>query len=223
VTVHPFRYALKEELTLAESANMATKSGFRRGDIEYLKRWLNADSFEVLNHLVEWKRGDVEHLKRWLNDRRAATIFDKLAKGREVTREQIIELIRTVLVARQMAETVDFLNAKHAALGGPRLANKERRNQMRRFADGKISQEALDARLAFIKELESGIPYLDPPFVIRSDRDGTRKRTIFCRIVSRYFRKAVLGRWHDNEVAALCEIALDCGEVTTVQPAEACL
>jgi hypothetical protein len=39
-------------------------------------------------------------------------------------------------------------------------------------------------------------------------KGGARKRTIFCRILSDIFHSN-FDRWHDTEVAALCEIAFD--------------
>src|SRR5262249_61463817 len=50
--------------------------------------------------------------------------------------------------------------------------------------------------------------FSEPIFAGRSDKHGTRQRqcTIFCRLVSDLVRRGP--RWHDNEVAALCEIAL---------------
>ena len=64
-----------------------------------------------------------------------------------------------------------------------------------------------------INEVEALGSNLDPLFVVRSDRDGSRRRTIFCRILSNNFHIA-FGRWHDAEVAALCNIAFDCDCVT---------
>jgi hypothetical protein len=43
-------------------------------------------------------------------------------------------------------------------------------------------------------------------------KGGARKRTIFCRILSDIFH-SVFDRWHDTEVAALCEIAFDCKDI----------
>jgi hypothetical protein len=181
----PFLEALRAGLKLAESTDSA-KYGF--------------------------KPGDAEHLRRWLSDKRAAANFAKLTKGKTVTQRRIVILIRGVLSARQIAETTDKLNATFAELERekPHLAKKERRNAMRQFADGDVSQEALDAYLARVDKVEAEpASNLDPLFVVRSDRNGSRKRTIFCRILSDLIHTA-FGRWHDAEVAALCNIAFDC-------------
>jgi hypothetical protein len=185
----PFLDALREGLKCAESPNPQVPGFF--------------------------KRGDADHLRLWLNDRRAAAILAKLTKGKTVTQRRTVHLIHGVLVARQIAEDTDKLNATFAEFkkDGPRLAKQERRNAMRQFADGDVSQGALDDYLGFINEVEALGSNLDPLFVVRSDRDGSRKRTIFCRILSNNFHIA-FGRWHDAEVAALCNIAFDCDCVT---------
>jgi hypothetical protein len=186
--VHSFRSALKEGLRLAESAD-AAKYGF--------------------------KPGDAEHLRRWIGARRPTAPFDELAKGKTVTQKRIIDFIRLVLAARQIAETTDGLNATFAKLERtkPRLAKKERRNALVQFADGKVSQEALDAYLAGIDLVVSvSVSNLDPLFVVRSDKNGGRKRTIFCRILSDTLRHN--GRWYDPQIAALCNIAFGCDDVT---------
>jgi hypothetical protein len=185
----PFLDALRTGLKLAESTD-AAKFGF--------------------------KPGDADHLKRWLNDRLAAAIFAKLTKGKAITQRRVVDHIYAVLAARQLAEETDKLNATFAGLKrkGPRLAAKERRNAMRQFADGDVSQKALNAYLAYIDEVEArSAGNLDPLFTVRSDRDGSRKRTIFCRILSDIFHIG-FGRWHDAEVAALCDIAFDCSGVS---------
>jgi hypothetical protein len=161
--------------------------------------------------------GDADHIKRWLSDpRRAAAIFAKLTKQEKLTQRGMIDHIHAVLGARRLAEDFDKLNVTFAELerDTPRLSKKERRHALRQFADGKVSQEALDAYLAFIDEVEAGpVSNLDPLFTVRSDRAGSRKQTIFCRILSKLIH-INFGCWHDAEVAALCEIAFDCGDVT---------
>jgi hypothetical protein len=183
--VRPFLKALREGLRLAESAESA-KYGF--------------------------KPGDAEHLRRWLADKRAPTIFAKLTKRHKLTQKGIVQHIKSVLDYRQLAEETDRLNATFAELkkDGPRLAKKERRRATKVFADGGVPQGALDDYLDYVDEMASRPSKgLDPLFAVRSDRAGSRKRTIFCRILSDLIH-FYLGRWHDAEVAALCEIAFDC-------------
>jgi hypothetical protein len=95
------------------------------------------------------------------------------------------------------------------------LANKQRRYALRQLANGDVSPEALKAHLASVDEVEAEpASNLDPLLTVRSDKGGTRRRTIFCRILSDIFH-STFGRWHDVEVAALCEIAFDRKDVTT--------
>ena len=159
--------------------------------------------------------GDADHLRRWLKDGRAAAIFAKLTKRIKLTQRGMIDHVHAVLMARRIAEDTDKLNVTFAELKreGPRLAKKERRRALRRFADGHVSREVLDDYLAWVDETSSRPSNLDPVFVVRSDRDGSRKRTIFCRILSKLIH-INFGRWHDAEVAALCNIAFDCDGVT---------
>jgi hypothetical protein len=182
--VRLFLKVLREGLRLAESADSA-KYGF--------------------------KPGDAEHLRRWLADKRA-TIFAKLTKRHKLTEEGIVQHIMSVLGYRQLAEDTDRLNATFAELKktAPRLAKKERRRATKVFADGGVPQGALDDYLDYVNEIEArSSGNLDPLFIVRSDRSGSRKRTIFCRTLSRLIH-INFGRWHDAEVAALCEIAFDC-------------
>jgi hypothetical protein len=126
-------------------------------------------------------------------------------------------------MARRIAEDTDKLNATFAELKrtGPRLAKKERRRATKVFADGGVPQGALDDYLAHIDEMVArSAGNLDPLFVVRSDRAGSRKRTIFCRILSDVIQNN-FGRRHDAEVAALCEIAFDC-DVTIETVKDAC-
>jgi hypothetical protein len=169
-----------------------------------------------------YHQGDREHLRRWLDNAGAAEIFDNLHKG-EYTHKRAVALIMVVLGARQLAETCDGLNATFAKLerSTTRLANKERRHAQRQLANGEVSQEALKDYLASIDEVEAGpISNLDPLFAVRSDKGGTRRRTIFCRILSDIFH-STFGRWHDVEVAALCAIAFDCKDIVTTDAVKA--
>jgi hypothetical protein len=225
--VRTFRDALREALKLAESA--------MPGDAEHLRRWLSNNKHatsifakltkgkEITQDLIAlaqsadsakylYRPSDVEHLKRWLSDKHATTIFAKLTKGKEITQDRMADHILLVLAARRIAETTDRLNAKFARLKreGPPLVKKTRRHAMVDFADGKISQEELDAFLASINQREADLIRTQVPlFVVRSDKGGSRKRTIFCRLLSRICRRTS-GRWHDAEVAALCSIAFNC-------------
>jgi hypothetical protein len=107
--VRPFLTALREGLRLAESPNPKVPGLF--------------------------KPGDADHLRRWLNDKRAATIFAKLTKGKKVTQRRIVDHILSVLAARRLAEEADELNATFAELKKetPHLAKKERRHAMVQF------------------------------------------------------------------------------------------
>ena len=119
-----------------------------------------------------FKPGDTEHLRRWLNDKQAAAVFAKLTNRKKLT-HVIVDHIFAVLRTRQLAQDTDRLNATFAEFkrGRPRLARKERRNAMVQFADGKVSEQALNAYLAHIDTFKSGaiLGDLDPYFLPKSN------------------------------------------------------
>jgi hypothetical protein len=101
----------------------------------------------------------------------------------------------------------EFNKLKIRATG--RLAPAERKRASRMLAGGEMSAEEFavilgDARAAI---------NLDPERSVRSDEKGSRKRTLFCRMMSSLVHDST-GRWHDAEVQELCAIAFDCGDVS---------
>jgi hypothetical protein len=165
-----------------------------------------------------FRAGDVDHLQRWRDDGRAAEIWEALHPGRLDARGMSIFIIATLHI-RQMAEDLNRLNRTISGLRrrGKKLAPKERRRAVNLLTKGELSPQEFAELEASFKEAETGrdTDFLEPIFAVRSNKHGTRQRqcTIFCRLVSDLVRRGT--RWHDKEVAALGEIALNRKDITT--------
>jgi hypothetical protein len=153
---------------------------------------------------------DIKHLKRWREDGRADEIWRKLCKGpKGFDDARAAEFVMIVLKYRQIAEVADPLNKESLALArkGKRVAAEEFQRIKRMFDKSEIS---LGEYLAHIYRIYRSEPARrrnpGPLLSVRSNKNGTRRRTIFIRMLSEVLHNAT-GRWHDEEVGALCEIA----------------
>jgi hypothetical protein len=156
----------------------------------------------------EWpfREGDSAHLKRWLEDWRAAAIWGELYQG-AFDRIQAHQFIILILTLRQLAEHLDRANQQvsDAKRGRKKASAADVIKLIREMsAQGVVITDVRDGALDSVENLE--------PFLANRER-GTRRRTLFCRLASNYILAAT-GRWHDEEVAALCEIALNCKDIT---------
>jgi hypothetical protein len=159
-----------------------------------------------------YHEGDAAHLKRWLDDGGAEEIWQKIYPREKYSFSVKFgfAFIKAVLRTREMAEQGDTRNITNAELWRKmkRLIPKERKRALEMRKKGKMTPEDFAAIIARLLEFEAGSPttYLDPSLSVRSDKGGVRRRTIFCRLLSKMLHD-VTGRWHDAEVARLCEIA----------------
>ena len=165
-----------------------------------------------------FRDGDVAHLKRWSEDSRGPAIYDALRSGKGLHCKSAFAHIMTVLELRRFAELLDALNRDIGVRERrmKRLAPKERKRARKMLENSEMSPAEFATLMDQIKEFENPREFigLDPLLSARSSRkDGSRKRTLFCRTLSDVLHHAT-GRWHDAQVAALCEIALDCDDVT---------
>jgi len=183
------------------------KAPFKRLLAEFVTRAASGDHPPSL-----FREGDAAHLNRWLDDARANEIFRKLY-GEQFHFDRAFTLVMTAIRLREIAESFDLLNKKVNALQrkGKSLAPKELRRAVKMLSNDEMSPEELVAIKVSIKQAEQ--PILDPVWRVRSDKNGSRKRTIFCRTLSDIIHHAT-GRWHDAEIAALCEIAFDYQDMT---------
>jgi hypothetical protein len=159
-----------------------------------------------------FREGDAAHLNRWLDDDRADEIFRKIC-GEQFHYNRAYALVMVAIRSRLVAESADLLNKETNAIQrrGKDLIPKELGRAAKMFLNDEMSPEDLAAIKASTKEAMQ--PILGPKLRVRSDKNGSRKRTIFCRTLADFIHHAT-GRWHDAEVAALCEIAFDCEDVT---------
>jgi hypothetical protein len=155
-----------------------------------------------------FRKGDAAHLARWLEDGRAMAIWQKLHPGAFESVKAYFFIIE-ILYLRQLAELLDQTNQRvsDAKRARKKTGAGEAIKQLAELsAQGFVIRDVLPGALASIETPE---PFL----AVRSDEGGTRRRTIFCRLVS-ISVQATTGRWHDDQVAALCEIAFNCKDVT---------
>jgi hypothetical protein len=158
----------------------------------------------------EFHDGDIAHLKRWLDYGGANKTWQKICKGPFNSGDAFV-FVMLVLRLRRAAEKVDVLNKGIAALEHEKkqIAPKVRKRAVRQLTNNEITPQqfaALNQRLQSTK-------FFDPLLTVRSDNKGSRRRSLFCRMLSDNLHYST-GQWHDAEVALLCEIALDCGDVT---------
>ena len=161
-----------------------------------------------------FRAGDVGHLQRWRDDGRADEILEALHPGRLDDRVGCVVFIHAVLSMRHLAADADQLNKTISRL--KKLAPKARRRAINRLTRGELSPQEFAELAAFFEKAETGraADFFEPIFAVRSDKHGTRQRqcTIFCRLVSDHVCRGT--RWHDKEVAALGEIALNRKDIT---------
>jgi hypothetical protein len=159
-----------------------------------------------------FRAGDVGHLQRWRDDGRADEIWEALHPGQFDARVGCVVFIHAILSMRHLAEDADRLNKTISR--SKKLAPKERRRAVTRLTRRELSPQEFAVLAAFFEKAETGraTDFFEPIFAVRSDEHGTRQCTIFCRLVSDLVRGGP--RWHDKEVAALGEIALNRKDIT---------
>jgi hypothetical protein len=160
----------------------------------------------------KWPRNDSAHLKRWLEDWRAALIWQELHTG-AFESYRAWSFIHIMLTLRQLAEQLDQANERVSDAKQVRR-KAARRDATKRLAELRTELSAQGFNLVGVRDgaLDS-VETPEPFLTVRSDEHGTRRRTLFCRLASQFIH-ADTGRWHDAQVAALCEIALDCKDIT---------
>jgi hypothetical protein len=152
-------------------------------------------------------------LKRWLEDGRATETWEAWSPG-NFSDLPARSFITTILLIRERAELWDHSNKNRIGLERRLKARaaKECRHLARMLTKEELSPQEYKARVASVKE-RMATGGLDKWHTVRSDKNGTRRRTLFCRLLSNAFRHAK-SHWYDTQVAALCEIALSCKDVT---------
>ena len=170
----------------------------------------------------EFRDGDAAHLKRWLDYGGANKTWKKISKRQSILSNDPASFVRNVLGLRQLAATSDALTKAVAALQRVEKPTmlKDRKRLMKMRVNSEISDDDFLAGNMFLdefwREIRSTVKSAKKSFpsmcLVRSDESGTRPRTIFLRCLSSVLFMYT-GRWHDAEVAELCEIALGCDDV----------
>jgi hypothetical protein len=188
-------------------------SPFKELLTEFVKQAASGD--ELPGRL--FRDGDATHLKRWLSDDRADEIYEKINSNKQFHFNRAFDFIMITLRLRHLAEESDALNRKVATLerGGKKAGQKERKRAARMLANSEMSLDEFAAISASVKEHEHPAKFVDLPrdLSVRSDEKGSRKRTLFCRLLSKSVHRQT-GQWHDAEVATMCEIAFGGDSVT---------
>jgi hypothetical protein len=155
-----------------------------------------------------FRRGDAAHLRRWVKDGRFAEICNKIFGGKFDDRAVFL-LIMTVLDLRRLAESSDAFATAFALIDRAQKKRlpKDIKDGLRALADEQITPEEFATYRDQMKEAVTKQKRgLNP--LLHAREKATRKRVIFCRVLSAGLHNAS-GRWHDAEVGALCEIAFD--------------
>jgi hypothetical protein len=162
-----------------------------------------------------FREGDLAHLERWLKRDDIEEIYNSIQPGQFNTKKACAHIM-SALRSRWLSERLDRLNADIGQIErqSKRLSENERKRAAKMFSAGDMSADELEAIVRSIKQYENPRKSinLDPLLSVRADRKGSRKKTIFCRIQSDFLHSG--HKWHDAEVATLCEIAFDCDDVT---------
>jgi hypothetical protein len=160
-----------------------------------------------------FRRGEVAHLKRWAKDPRAGEIYDKVFDGK-FDYTAAFRFIDATLTLRRLAEFEAFTSEAFALIdrAQKRRLPKDIREGHKAPADGQITPEEF---ATYREEMTStrGKPKRKHLWLETREKP-TRKKMIFCRALSLGLHRAT-GRWHDAEVAALCEIAFGLRDVST--------
>ena len=162
----------------------------------------------------EFHDGDAAHLDRWLRSGQADKIWQKISNG-PFNSGDAFEFVGAVLEIRRDAAKADALARDVPALAkqAKHLALRTRKHAIEKLTNNEITAAQYLALNQRVEEALGFDQVRDPLLSVRSDENGTRRRTLFCRMLSDVLHYTT-GQWHDDAVRALCEIAFDCDDVT---------
>jgi hypothetical protein len=141
-------------------------------------------------------------LLRWIEDGRANEVWDTIRAYYEQHKDA------TVLDAEISFITLILSAKKIAVVMNEIIREKDLAGWRSRFIKAiKIApDELLLPFLEFVIERYRPLLELAPSMRVRSDKNGSRARTLFIRTISAGVRK-LTGRWLDKEIAVITEIA----------------
>lgn len=153
------------------------------------KRTLSKIAKEAADDKWPFRKGDSAHLNAGLRIGAQSRFGKNCIPVPSIIQKAYFFIIQ-VLTFRHLAERLDQANERVSE------AKRARRKAARR----RVRDSTLDS-------IETPEPFLS----VRER--STRSRTLFCRLASLFIHDDT-GRWHDAQVAALCETALNSKDIT---------
>jgi hypothetical protein len=160
-------------------------------------------------------------LQRWLDDNRASEVWSAIRAHAEqydgpIGADAPIYFIVFILTAKRAADSESKANAFVAAeIGEAKELKAEIQGKIARAAKQMPFENAAKF-LEYTGKILQGCPSASIPKPrVRSDRGGSRARTYFIRDVSNCVHD-ITGRWMDEQVAAITEIAFDMNDTISI-------
>jgi hypothetical protein len=159
------------------------------------------------------------HLKRWLDNDETENVWRKISRAADQLKAE--DFIRFILSARGraagLAPTLDFhgeVSRRYLAAHEARIKDALKSNRSFSEIADVLEDAASDFRLCdnLLDQRLSGLP---ANAVSRKDKNGSQARRAFCLILFEFLKKRC-GRWMDDEVATLVDIALPRKKPTTI-------
>jgi hypothetical protein len=159
---------------------------------------------------------DVAILNRWCGDERAIDALRNILARAEkinviINESDVAAFIQFVLTIKSYAQKTDSGFAEIARLRRKRkrLLPKERTLLMRAIGKPRISYKAREQAIKRITELDEmdSVSQAQPP--VRSNKRGSRIRTLFMKKLSAAVHEDA-NLWMDDQVAAIASMVLDC-------------
>jgi hypothetical protein len=169
-----------------------------------------------------WPRSSAikAHGKRWQEDDRSEDVWQKVSKaaGAQLRPD---DFIRFVVKARGRAAGLVYILDFHTEAGRRYLAAHEARIKAALKSNKSLSEIAdiLEAAASDFRfhdaMLDETLSELPVNAVSRKDQNGSQARRAFCWILFEFFKERC-GKWMDDEVATLVDIALPRNKQTTI-------
>jgi hypothetical protein len=159
------------------------------------------------------------HLQRWLDHDETENVWRKISRAADQLKAE--DFIRFILSARGRAAglvpTLDFFaeaGRRYIAAHEARIKDALKSNRSLSEIADVLEDAASDFRLCdnLLDQRLTGLP---ANTVSRKDKNGSQARRAFCLILFEFFKERC-GKWMDDEVATLVDIALPRNKQTTI-------
>jgi hypothetical protein len=184
--------------------------------MDFSRRRLKTLINEIRQEDISLDAVDVAILNRWCGDDRAMDALRDILARAEKTSEIISDsdvaaFIQFVLTIKSYAQKTDSASAEIVRLRRElkRHLPKERTLLMRAIRKPRISYEARKEAIMRMTELDQmdSMSQAQPP--VRSNKNGSRTRTLFMKELSAAVREDA-NLWMDDQVAAIASMVLEC-------------